>query len=188
MALEIKYKKNTNDDGDILILTNETGLYNVDDNPTGFGGPNLERAEVNIVPYVTFGLNDKIEPTNYTPDVDDEINLPLSNDGVYHITVYALPTSFSYEGATESQLEDNAVSKFEFIPGHLQTLTAARRIQDLYEIIESKECKNEQRFLDEVFYIFLQIWGAQVSLCNDLANDAHAALVELTERIKKSRI
>lgn len=190
MALEIKYSKNTSDDGEDLILTNDTGAYDVTDNPTGFGGPNLERAEVNIIAYVTFGSSNgtQIFPTNYTPDVDDTITFNLQGDGVYEITVYALPTSFSYSGATQAQLEANAVSKYEFTPGHLQTLFAARQIEELYEVVESDECKNKQRFYDEIFYIFLQVWGAQTKVCNDQADQAHYILTELTERIQKSRI
>lgn len=190
MALEIKFKKNTNDDGDQLILTDITGQYDAVDNENGYGNPNLERADVNLVPFVTFGQSDenKIEPLTYIPDVSDAISIPLGDDGVYEVSIYALPVAYDYEDATRQDLIDNAVSVFEFTQGHFQTLFAVRTIQDFYEESEEDSCNNKQKVLDKINYIFLQIWGAKSDLCNDLSPSAHDKLLNLTERIKESRL
>lgn len=189
MALEIKFKRNVNQDGDVLLLTDITGAYDASDNTGGYGTPNLARADVNLVPYVTFGLSGNTIPVgDYIPDASTEIPVPVQGDGVYPVTVFALPTSYDYTGASLSQLQANAVSQFEFSVGHFQDLKAVRKKYSLLEEIQKDNCKDEDRYLDAIDYIDLQIFGAQVDLCNDLEPAAHSKLQNLTTYINNLRL
>lgn len=95
MALVINIVKDSiNDAGTELNLRDDTGLYDVSDNPGGYGSPNPNRNQVSII---LLGYNKRQDEgdvaltfQNYSPTVDSTFVVNLYKEGWYQIKSYGL--------------------------------------------------------------------------------------------------
>lgn len=96
-------------DGKYLNLTDATGLYNVSDNPGGYGTPNLNKNQVATILLANNKRQDEgdilltVQP--YNPTVDYNYIVNIYKDGWYQIKsfglrLYSVNTSFSITEAT----------------------------------------------------------------------------------------
>lgn len=188
MALEISFTRTASQENGDIVLTDNTGLYDVDSNDTGYGTPNLSRADVNIVPWVSYGYSEEsLSPVAYSPDSSEVIYIPNNGDGVYGIRVYALPISYDYSDSDEQDLIDNSVSSVD-LGECIIDVFATRKWYSYYELLRDDKCKHEKNYRDIMAYIRLETIAAKVDLANDTGTEAHTKLTELTKYISKSRI
>lgn len=104
MALELKYEITYNTDLDKIIITDTTGVYDVN-NTTGWGAPNPSRASVALVLYAKYNnydlpqtnlslVNDVIRySAGYTNDEESVFELDYVADGWYTYGMAAVPTA-----------------------------------------------------------------------------------------------
>ena len=82
------YVANLDIDGTKAYIPDSTGLYDVDDNPGGYGTPNPDRVNVAwilVVQYMGTSETEDITPEAYTPTSATQITIPITKDG--HIQV-----------------------------------------------------------------------------------------------------
>ena len=107
MALTLKYKVQQDREGDRLWITDLTGEYNVDTNPTGYGiagVPNLDLKNLCLLGIIQRNASEGVEvlefvnePFIYNPNSTNDYQTVLEavykNDGWHTINLVALPVS-----------------------------------------------------------------------------------------------
>lgn len=90
MALSLKISVQSYDRGNhIITMSDDTGVYNVTTNPTGYGAPNEERANLPLI--LSVKQKDSTERIQWgNPITDTSLTFDFLNDGVYNIYLCAI--------------------------------------------------------------------------------------------------
>jgi hypothetical protein len=146
MALELKVKYNISSDKTKLIVTDDTGVYSVN-NTGGWGSPNINRNSVGLFAYVTYQPFDKplesvvavssiflINPS-YTNSEISEFEFGYSKDGWYRMVLVAL-TQVQYDGLDPEDYED-LIGSEEYPNVYLEDMV-------MVNLITQKNCQGEK--------------------------------------------
>jgi hypothetical protein len=119
MALELKISESSYDnENHIATFNDDTGVYNAVTNLGGYGTPNPERNTLALVVSAIRVYNSDEYISYSDPITDATFNFTFSADGVYKVTLCALPfeagaydVSLMAEGYVFYSVLDNAVYK-----------------------------------------------------------------------------
>lgn len=113
MALELKFKYEITSDRSKLIITDQTGVYSVN-NDTGWGAPNATRGSLGLYTYVTYQPYDEALQTvtpltsvfdidnTYTNDYESIFEFSYTKDGWYRVLLVAL-TQAEYDAIIDPE-------------------------------------------------------------------------------------
>lgn len=88
------YRETYNDAGDEATVEDSTGVYDVSDNPGGYGTPNPERNELGLVALIDYkatGGDETVVPTTFDGLTVTEIVVPITKDGHIQVDGWLLP-------------------------------------------------------------------------------------------------
>lgn len=144
MALELKLAKNSvTENGDRMFIGDVTGAYDAQDNDTGYGAPNEERANLGLFLFV-----DKKETTGDTamvlqpsdPETVDEWEVTLTGDAWYQCNVYGL---IRYDVAIEAFVDELT---YDYVADEIRkilTKTGSGPWVYTYEVVSSDVIEDE---------------------------------------------
>lgn len=104
------YKETYNVAGDEATVEDSTGVYDVADNPGGYGAPNPERNTLGLVALIDYKAtagDETVVPTAFDGLLVTEILIPITKDGHIQVDGWLLPIivggepedTFAYDGA-----------------------------------------------------------------------------------------
>lgn len=161
MALSQVFEVSENVGGSILYLDDNTGDYEVSENPGGYGAPNTARTDLALIVIVKYKATEAdvaIAASTYNPEVVTQFVFPtLNGDGWYQFNIYSVARKtgaetpvtndfvYDFSGnvlqrwngsawvtATNSELEDNDVAHETVEHAHIPDLfTAHNRVAEL---------------------------------------------------------
>ena len=167
MALELKltigaFDKDTN----TLALTDTTGVYHVTNNPTGYGAPNEERANLALVisTRVSTKLGENVQFDD--PLTDSAFNYVFTSDNSYDVYLCGLPieaspdVSLLAEGYVYYDSDANLIYKVELV-------NAVKTAVETTEVIDNSSYVTEIQY----FLVTSQLEGTQISYFCDAFSD-----------------
>lgn len=163
-------------DGEKYTLTDDTGDYDINTNPGGYGAPNEARVDfalMIIVYYKEYHAGD-ISNVKITPDTHDPTNvvtfsIPTVKDGHYFSTVYWVPIA-DYNSAvpTDDQLEASSYPKIESNSAILSKSNLERNkiiTQRVENIVVNNSKKNIDNLIRKYDNIRVLQEGARIEFC-----------------------
>lgn len=197
MALELKFKYEISSDRTKLIITDQTGVYDVN-NLTGWGAPNTERSAVGLYAYVTYQPFGKpletvinISPVfdinnTYTNDYESVFEFTYSKDGWYRMLLVAL-TQVEYDAITDPEtLINSGVFTNVFTEDILMVNLINQKnclLEKYIECLQCDSCKCEKA-QEDVVKVDLLIQSIDYRFHSSKQSEAQKMLEILTKQYK----
>lgn len=214
MALAPKLKETgINKAGNEYYISDDTGVYNLDTNPGGYGTPNKERSEVAVICLVTYRSSNGDVPLKfqaYDPETVTSFTLNLDRDGWFEVRLYQIdkysdlvtysPSAITFDPAADtiqkwdgtawSQItERDLISETSLvyaIKDRFLPVQATKYLNKLTKIInETPPSKQKEEFMFLYDEIYQVILGSNSDFCDGLKYHAQKTIELLSaHRIK----